>query len=330
MPITVHLRNDDPERDERLALGFDSPRIVIGRARSAEVLLPDASVSARHASIRQRGTEYIVVDEGSTNGIQVGNVRLPAHTPRVLRHGEIVRVGRVWLEIELGVARATVGAARVSAEEVAARWLERSLRAAGEDMAPEVRVVAGPDTGRTLRLAEPGREYVLGRGREADLVLSDPNASRRHVGVTWDGGGVRARDLGSKPGSRLDGEPLGTSETEWRAPREIGAAGDTFALATPLADALAQALAAADVRMNARELDASPPWLAAEAAPRVEAPDEASAPDPDEAEALREERAEERETARRSGFGPIEVLALVLALGVLSLSAAGLAWLFGR
>jgi len=71
------------------------------------VRLPDPTVSHRHASLRQRGTDYIIVDEDSTNGTFVGPVRLPPQTPRVIRSGDLVRVGRVWLELLCEQALAT-------------------------------------------------------------------------------------------------------------------------------------------------------------------------------------------------------------------------------
>ena len=38
---------------------------------------------------------YIVVDEASTNGTFVGPVRLPPHTPRIVRSGDLIRLGRI-------------------------------------------------------------------------------------------------------------------------------------------------------------------------------------------------------------------------------------------
>ena len=74
MALTVVVRSGEGEPAPRIT--FDAPRIVIGRGDGCEVRLPDPSVSHRHASIRQRGTDYIVLDEGSTNGTFVGPVRL--------------------------------------------------------------------------------------------------------------------------------------------------------------------------------------------------------------------------------------------------------------
>ena len=66
MALTIVVRSGDS--DSPPSITFDAPRIVIGRGESCEVRLPDPSVSHRHASIRQRGSDYLVVDEGSTNG----------------------------------------------------------------------------------------------------------------------------------------------------------------------------------------------------------------------------------------------------------------------
>ena len=66
MALTVVVRSG--ELEDHPELTFDSPRVVIGRGSSCEIRLPDSSVSLRHASFRQRGGDYIVLDEGSTNG----------------------------------------------------------------------------------------------------------------------------------------------------------------------------------------------------------------------------------------------------------------------
>src|SRR5437667_9890609 len=97
MALTIVVRSAEGKSAPRIT--FDAPRIVIGRGDGCEVRLPDPSVSHRHASIRQRGSDYVVVDEGSTNGTFVGPVRLSPQAPRVVRSGELVRIGRIWLEL---------------------------------------------------------------------------------------------------------------------------------------------------------------------------------------------------------------------------------------
>src|SRR6187200_238312 len=99
MALTVVIRSGDNPTPASITL--DAPRIVIGRGEGCEIRLPDPSVSHRHASIRQRGTDYVVIDEGSTNGTFVGPMRLSPHAPRVVRSGELVRIGRIWLELTI-------------------------------------------------------------------------------------------------------------------------------------------------------------------------------------------------------------------------------------
>jgi pSer/pThr/pTyr-binding forkhead associated (FHA) protein len=42
--------------------------VTIGRMSSNDVVLSDGNVSRRHAEIRQNGTDWMLVDLGSTNG----------------------------------------------------------------------------------------------------------------------------------------------------------------------------------------------------------------------------------------------------------------------
>src|ERR1700742_1287465 len=116
MPLTVVVRSGDLK--SQATITFDAPRIVIGRGEGCEVRLPDPSVSHRHASLRQRGGEYVLVDEGSTNGTLLGAVRLPPQTPRAVRSGELFRVGRVWLEVRMEPA-IVKGSTAAAAKELA-------------------------------------------------------------------------------------------------------------------------------------------------------------------------------------------------------------------
>jgi Protein of unknown function (DUF3662)/FHA domain len=49
---------------------------------------------------------------------------------------------------------------------------------------------------------------VLGRSREADLVIDDPNVSRRHAEVRPSGGSWIVRDLGSTNGVKVNGRRI--------------------------------------------------------------------------------------------------------------------------
>jgi FhaA, N-terminal domain/FHA domain len=89
-----------------------------------------------------------------------------------------------------------------NAERVAEPLEERSRTRAAKVLllVDGKRVVVGP-TGATL-----------GRGRQCDVVLSDPNVSRQHAEIRPRGGSWVLTDLGSTNGSRLNGRRIDGSE----------------------------------------------------------------------------------------------------------------------
>jgi pSer/pThr/pTyr-binding forkhead associated (FHA) protein len=63
---------------------------------------------------------------------------------------------------------------------------------------------------------------VIGRATDADVEIDDPNASRRHVEVLWDGTRAQANDLGSTNGTLLNGARLQSSALQPDSVIEIG------------------------------------------------------------------------------------------------------------
>ena len=59
--------------------------------------------------------------------------------------------------------------------------------------------------GENKRTVVSGDPFVIGRSRECDLVLDDPNVSRRHAELRREDGGWAVHDLGSTNGIKLNG-----------------------------------------------------------------------------------------------------------------------------
>ncbi|HUE26989.1 MAG TPA: DUF3662 and FHA domain-containing protein [Solirubrobacteraceae bacterium] len=64
--------------------------------------------------------------------------------------------------------------------------------------------------GRRLVVGPTG--VTLGRSRQSDVVLNDPNISRQHAEIRPRGGSWVLTDLGSTNGSRINGRPVERSE----------------------------------------------------------------------------------------------------------------------
>jgi len=66
---------------------------TLGRTEDNTILLPDASVSRRHATISSDGGRYVVVDSGSSNGTRLNGQLV--NQPTLLSPGDMVRFGNV-------------------------------------------------------------------------------------------------------------------------------------------------------------------------------------------------------------------------------------------
>jgi pSer/pThr/pTyr-binding forkhead associated (FHA) protein len=87
--------------------------------------------------------------------------------------------------------------------EVLCAFLERPTL--GDVPQAVVIVRGGPDAGREQLLPET---LVVGRTPAADLVLTDPTVSRRHVELRMEGTTVVVEDLGSSNGTSVNGDAI--------------------------------------------------------------------------------------------------------------------------
>jgi pSer/pThr/pTyr-binding forkhead associated (FHA) protein len=188
-------------------LTFDADEhISIGRDPKSRVQLPDASVSLRHALIRPSSNGYVIIDENSTNGTFLNAGRLVPGAAKLLSDGDRIQVGRAWLGVRFRTP-STAPKTAFSTQDIALALVQGTLIQSGSAVAPRLTVIRGPDRGLELILHEE-RSYVLGRDDDADLRLTDEDASRRHTRIVRRGSRLWVIDLGSKNGTRLDGRRL--------------------------------------------------------------------------------------------------------------------------
>jgi len=257
MPITVVIRTVSGG-EEAPSLTFDGGRIAIGRSDGCDVRLPDPSVSLRHASIRAQGPDYALIDEGSTNGTWVGGIKLNPQTPRLVRTGDLVRIGRVWLEIAVGT-RAPTPDLGLATRDLALSLVRRAMDAVGDDTLAKVRVTEGPDIGFELRLLEEGHAYLVGRAEKCDVPLADEDASREHAVIVRRGAQVLIRDLGSRNGVFLGDMRLDPHrDVVWKPTTMARIGMSVLALEEPVSSALADLEAAVDEPLRDADIPDEP------------------------------------------------------------------------
>jgi hypothetical protein len=111
---------------------FKSFPISIGRTRKNDIQLKfDASVSELHCVIEREGSDYIIYDHRSTNGVVIADVEVMRF---VLRPGTQIYLGRAELYAMGPHSQIPITATTESA------FLEESLRVYGSARAAEKRI----------------------------------------------------------------------------------------------------------------------------------------------------------------------------------------------
>lgn len=89
--LVVHHRDRSPE-----VVGLDGSAVALGRSPGG-VRIDDPYASERHARIERGGTDWVLVDLGSTNGTFLNAVRLTE--PATLAAGDQIGIGDTVVEV---------------------------------------------------------------------------------------------------------------------------------------------------------------------------------------------------------------------------------------
>ena len=68
----------------------------------------------------------------------------------------------------------------------------------------------GPQAGMSFSIT--GNQVVIGREEGVDIILQDPESSRRHSRISWQGGDFVIEDLGSTNGTFVNGVQITTPQ----------------------------------------------------------------------------------------------------------------------
>jgi pSer/pThr/pTyr-binding forkhead associated (FHA) protein len=310
MGVRLEVRTQDGP-SEPATYEFEQDRVVLGRGAGADVRLPHATVSARHASIRLEGARYVIVDHGSTNGTRLGDQPIVAERPKALRDGDVLAIGTFRLTFKSGVVREPTSRERTAS---LAKRLAR-LGPGGIGATPARLVVLnGEKKGTVLELPEPPARLIVGRGEGLDLSLPDADASREHCEILVELEGPLARDLGSKNGLVINDKPVTQKRLRDRDELTIGA---TVLAYEDAADALL-----ASVEAQSDEALPPPAPAATPATPAAKPHEE-----PDTEPAREPEKPIAPIAPATTPLSRAEVIVAWLAGAVLLASLAGLYWL---
>ncbi|PAZ12107.1 ABC transporter ATP-binding protein [Streptomyces sp. SA15] len=264
---------------------------TLGRDPQGDIVLDDARVSWRHATISWSGRSWVIEDHGSTNGTFVQGQRI--HQLEI-GPGSAVHLGNATdgPRVNVSGAAASVASPQVQPQQqpYAAQGANPGWAAAQQaPQAPQVPQQQAPQAGwqqpqqaapqhaahippqqgpgggagappvygdrspTTFHQFSLGRVMRIGRALENELVVSDLQVSRHHAEfhATPDGR-YEIRDLGSHNGTYVNGQPIAKGGSTLLGPNDIvGVGHSTFRL---VGDRLEEFVDTGEISFSARHL----------------------------------------------------------------------------
>lgn len=260
---------------------------TLGRDPQGDIVLDDARVSWRHATISWNGRSWAIEDHGSTNGTFVQGQRI--HQLE-LGPGSVVHLGNATDGPRVSLSGTAAPAAQPQQQPYAAQGAQGGQGAqaapaanpgwaqqAPQQQAPQagwqqpqqpaakVPQQQGPGVGAgappvygdrsptTFHQFSIGRVMRIGRALENELVVSDLQVSRHHAEFhSTPDGRMEIRDLGSHNGTYVNGQPIAKGGSILLGPSDIvGVGHSTFRI---VGDRLEEFVDTGEVSFSARHL----------------------------------------------------------------------------
>lgn len=182
-------------------IDLDSDEVVIGSGEGCQLRLPARAVRARHLLLSRKGARPLRMGWRAEAEVEIDGVRRQAGERGESEEAMVAVLGGYRLQIT-EAAPASIPTSPQRTESLVREMIRTIMGGA----APRLLVEEGPEVNSSRTLAPPNSRLTVGRGDEADWVILDEELSRVHAAIkrTWDG--VSIVDLGSKNGTRVDGE----------------------------------------------------------------------------------------------------------------------------
>jgi hypothetical protein len=172
------------------------------------------SIRAYQASLRDELIQYASTHAENKNYHLMTPPRIRSETEETLRFGEFGVTAKLTGgdgPREKGAPQDTSGQTRIFRTEDTGDEVEQGTAAISADEARRhglAREIVEVALGDETHLLEGRGPWGVGRTQENDIVINDPNVSRRHARISRSDNGFVVEDLGSTNGTLLDGAPI--------------------------------------------------------------------------------------------------------------------------
>jgi hypothetical protein len=179
------------------------------------------SIRAYQASLRDELIQYASTHAENKNYHLMTPPRIRFETEDSLRFGEFGVTAKLTGgdgPREKGAPRDTSGQTRIfRTEESTGGEVEQGTAAISADEARRhglAREIVELALGDEVHPLEGRGPWAIGRSQDSDIVINDPNVSRRHARISRADNNFLVEDLGSTNGTLLDGAPIDRERIE--------------------------------------------------------------------------------------------------------------------
>ncbi|MBN1258023.1 MAG: FHA domain-containing protein [Planctomycetes bacterium] len=149
--------------NEELRVQLDEGATIIGRSLDCDVIIPDKSISSKHARVVLIGDSVAITDLKSSNGVLVKGKKVPSAT---LRAGDKFQLGRVLITVESAGKRSANAPFELSSKNTTGAL--KVYRTPKEGLPPDPLI-----EGRSKRkLKDPGAKRYRGLHPSLKFLLS--------------------------------------------------------------------------------------------------------------------------------------------------------------
>jgi serine phosphatase RsbU (regulator of sigma subunit) len=184
---------------------FDKPKLILGRATTADLHVPDSSVSKQHAQIEILERKVFLTDLASTNGTYLDGKKLTENHAYQLNNNCQIRIGNLIFKfLERGIVSETAEKSRMQSELKSARMVQESLLPIQKSARYEWLEISGYYQSATecggdwwwyWRCANKAFAFIgdiTGHGAAAAMITS---AARSAIGTIEENPATRAEDV---------------------------------------------------------------------------------------------------------------------------------------
>lgn len=180
-------------------LGRDPVRI--GRARDNEIVVENLSVSRHHCRVEFIDNQYVLIDNGSANGIFVNGNKINRSE---LADNDIISIGKHRLHFN--VASPTAGYDSPTVEAPDDARIPVKIGPDGTVLIGAFEVKRGNNIGQIFPINTV--KTTMGRSHQNHIRLNDWLVSRVHSAVQYKDGNYTLRDQGSWRGTTINAETI--------------------------------------------------------------------------------------------------------------------------